>query len=54
MTAIRNMNLPKFVNEDLPLFNSLISDLFPNVDIPDDEDTEFIKCVEGELKKEGL
>lgn len=31
MKAIRDMNLPKFVEEDIPLFNSLFSDLFPNI-----------------------
>lgn len=33
MKAISDMNLPKFVLEDIPLFNSLFSDLFPNFDI---------------------
>jgi dynein heavy chain len=31
MKAIRDMNLPKFVEEDIPLFNSLFNDLFPNI-----------------------
>lgn len=51
MTAIRNINLPKLVNEDIALFNNLLSDLFPNVDVPDDEDAEFIKAVEREMVK---
>lgn len=51
MTAIRNINLPKLVNEDIALFNNLLSDLFPNIDIPDDEDAEFIKAVEKEMVK---
>jgi len=51
MTAIRNINLPKLVNEDIALFNNLLSDLFPNVDVPDDEDAEFIKAVEREMMK---
>ena len=33
MKAIRDMNLPKFVAEDLPLFNALFQDLFPNIDM---------------------
>ncbi len=35
MRAIRDMNLPKFIQEDIVLFNALFSDLFPNIDIPE-------------------
>lgn len=35
MKAIRDMNMPKFVAEDVPLFNALFNDLFPNMDLPD-------------------
>lgn len=35
MKAIRDMNMPKFVSEDVPLFNALFNDLFPNMDLPD-------------------
>lgn len=27
--ALRDSNIPKFLNQDLPLFNALIMDLFP-------------------------
>lgn len=33
MRALRDMNMPKFVFEDVPLFLGLIGDLFPNMNI---------------------
>ena len=35
MKAIRDMSLPKFVQEDIILFNALFMDLFPNIDVID-------------------
>jgi dynein heavy chain len=33
--AMRDSNIPKFIKEDLPLFNAIIRDLFPGSEVPD-------------------
>ena len=33
--AMRDSNIPKFIKEDLPLFNAIVRDLFPGVILPD-------------------
>lgn len=32
--AMRDSNVPKFLEQDLPLFRSIITDLFPGVNVP--------------------
>ena len=34
MRSLRDMNMPKFVFEDVPLFRGLLDDLFPGLDCP--------------------
>ena len=48
------MNIPKFVGEDIPLFNSLFNDLFPNIEMQEINNDQFIAAVENEMKKAGL
>lgn len=49
MRALRDMNLPKFVYEDVPLFLGLISDLFPGLQCPRVRYPKFNDAVEGVL-----
>jgi len=32
--AMRDSNVPKFLSHDIPLFNAIVQDLFPGLDIP--------------------
>lgn len=51
MRALRDMNLPKFVFEDVPLFLGLISDLFPGLDCPRVRYPNFNDAVEEILQE---
>ena len=53
MRALRDMNLPKFVFEDVPLFLGLISDLFPGLDCPRVRYPNFNDAVEEVLQDGG-
>uniref|UniRef100_T1JML4 Dynein-1, subspecies f n=1 Tax=Strigamia maritima TaxID=126957 RepID=T1JML4_STRMM len=46
MRALRDMNMPKFVFEDEPIFLGLISDLFPGIDCPRVQYPNFSAAVE--------
>ena len=53
MRALRDMNLPKFVFEDVPLFLGLIGDLFPGLDCPRVRYPNFNDAVEAILEENG-
>lgn len=35
--ALRDSNIPKFLDQDIPLFNGLINDLFPGEKVGDNK-----------------
>ncbi|XP_041102237.1 dynein heavy chain 11, axonemal-like [Polyodon spathula] len=45
MRALRDFNLPKIVTDDVPIFNGLIGDLFPALNVPRKRDLEFEQMV---------
>ncbi|KAK9891062.1 hypothetical protein WA026_013388 [Henosepilachna vigintioctopunctata] len=53
MRALRDMNHPKFVFDDVPLFLGLIRDLFPGMDCPRVGYPEFNASVENALGRKG-
>ena len=54
MRALRDMNLPKFVYEDVPLFLGLIGDLFPGLDCPRVRYPNFNDAVEAAFEENGF
>lgn len=48
LKALRDVNVPKFLKDDLPLFENIILDLFPGVEKPEIDrsplDQAIIKC----------
>ena len=54
MRALRDMNLPKFIQDDERLFRLLLGDLFPNLELPISEYGTLQTAIEEELLKSNL
>ena len=52
--AMRDSNMPKFLSFDLPLFYSIVTDLFPGSQIPELENKELEKSIKSCLEVERL
>ncbi|XP_076621651.1 dynein heavy chain at 89D [Colletes latitarsis] len=53
MRALRDMNVPKFIFDDVPLFLGLIADLFPDLDCPRVHYPDFNEAVNHVLEEHG-
>ena len=54
MRALRDMNLPKFIQDDERLFRLLLSDLFPGMDLPISEYVDLNAALEAEFDRSEL
>ena len=54
LRALRDSNLPKFLHEDTILFQAILQDLFPGLEIPEHDYGIFNTTIIESIKKKGL
>ena len=52
--AMKDANVPKFLQQDLPLFNAIVQDLFPESTIIEPDYSKFIKQLDESIVSKGL
>eukprot|EP00966_Prymnesium_polylepis_P274240 6335403-Prymnesium_polylepis.1 len=52
--AMQEANMPRFLADDLPLFNGIISDLYPSLDIPAVDYGQLQTAIEQAMIKAGM
>jgi dynein heavy chain, axonemal len=54
LRALRDVNVPKFLIDDLPLFENIIKDLFPGVEKPEQSYGNLLTSLQAECHKANL
>eukprot|EP00397_Hematodinium_sp_SG-2012_P000066 GEMP01000066.1.p1 GENE.GEMP01000066.1~~GEMP01000066.1.p1 ORF type:complete len:3524 (+),score=879.37 GEMP01000066.1:529-10572(+) len=54
LRALRDVNVPKFLKDDLPLFENIMSDLFPGTSKPDVDYGELLPALQATCKTRNL
>ena len=54
LRALQDVNVPKFLKDDLPLFDNIISDLFPGMEKPKYDYGDLTREIEVQSRNKGL